>query len=268
MEPTLSIKQPVVDTTRKRVLTGIVLIGVITVCIYAGAPGFLVLVLFLNEMGLLEYQRLVRRAGFPLQPITAPLISLMALFAIWFTAVQHLSYSPLFFFLLVPFLVLIMEIFRKSETPFQNAALCVLGLAWISLSLALFLLTGFLPWKNGDYQPQLIMGYFLLLWSSDSGAYLVGKTIGKHKLLPRVSPHKTWEGSFGGLLAACITAFINHFLFASISLAQWQFIAVVVVITGTLGDLAKSKLKRSVGVKDAGTLLPGHGGILDRFDSL
>jgi phosphatidate cytidylyltransferase len=268
MDSTHSMKQPSVDTTRKRVLTGVVLIGVISLCVYAGAPGFLILILFLNEMGLLEYQRLVRMAGYPLPQLTAPLISLVGLLTVWFTTVQHFSFGPLLFFLPAPFLVLTIEIFRKSETPFQNAALCVLGLVWISLPLALFLLTGFLPLKNGNYQPQFVMGYFTLLWCSDSGAYLVGKSIGKHKLLPRVSPNKTWEGSLGGLLAALIAAFLNYSLFGAFSLAQWLTLAFVVVITGTIGDLAKSKLKRCVGVKDAGTLLPGHGGILDRFDSL
>lgn len=268
MDSTLEMNQSTFDSLRKRILTGLVLIGIISVCVYAGALGFLVLILFLNEAGLLEYQRLVRRAGFQVQQVTAPLISFAGLIVVWLTATQQFSYGPLLFFLLAPILVLFIEVFRKTVTPFENAALCVLGLIWVSLPFALFMLTGFLPLTSGNYQPQFIISYFILLWSSDSGAFFMGKSIGKHKLLPRVSPNKTWEGSLGGLLASFVAAFLNHLLFESFSLAHWIALAVLVVITGTLGDLAKSILKRSVGVKDAGTLLPGHGGILDRFDSL
>lgn len=268
MDTTLEMNQPTFDSLRKRMLTGLVLTGIISLCVYTGAVGILVLVLFLNEAGLLEYQRLVRRAGFQVQQVTAPLLSFAGLVVVWLAATQHASYGSLLFFLLAPVLVLLIEVFRKNATPFENAALSLLGLSWISLPLALFVLTGFLPLSSGDYQPQVIMGYFIFLWSSDSGAFLVGKTIGTHKLLPRVSPNKTWEGSLGGLLASFAAAFLNQLLFETFSLAQWLVLAVLVVITGTLGDLVKSVLKRSIGVKDAGTLLPGHGGILDRFDSL
>ncbi len=108
----------------------------------------------------------------------------------------------------------------------------------------------------------------LLLWASDSGAYFSGKTFGKHKLFPRISPGKTWEGWFGGTLAAILVGYILSRFFLDLNLPQWLGIAVIVSIFGVLGDLIESLLKRSLQVKDSGTLIPGHGGILDRFDSL
>ncbi|MES2396611.1 MAG: phosphatidate cytidylyltransferase, partial [Bacteroidota bacterium] len=103
---------------------------------------------------------------------------------------------------------------------------------------------------------------------NDSGAYLVGSAIGKHKLFLRVSPGKTWEGSVGGAIASYGVAYLISGWYTSISRLDWMVIATILIVIGTLGDLVKSIFKRSLNVKDSGTILPGHGGILDRFDSL
>ena len=102
----------------------------------------------------------------------------------------------------------------------------------------------------------------------DSGAFFIGKLIGKHYLFKRISPKKTWEGSIGGFLAAGLAGFLNFILFEGLLLSQWLLLALIINLTGSFGDLTKSMLKRSAGVKDSGNILPGHGGILDRFDSL
>jgi phosphatidate cytidylyltransferase len=125
-----------------------------------------------------------------------------------------------------------------------------------------------IPYKDNEFAKFLIMGIFILIWINDSFAYLVGKTLGRTKLFPSVSPKKTVEGSVGGFVFTIIGTFILAKHEPILNLEQWLIIAVVVVIFGNLGDLVESKLKRHAGVKDSGAILPGHGGLLDRLDSL
>lgn len=126
-----------------------------------------------------------------------------------------------------------------------------------------------------DYNPKIIIGLFILVWTNDTFAYIVGKSIGKHKLLERISPKKTIEGFVGGIIFAVIAGFlISKFYikaspeFSDRSILIWTTIAVIVGVIGTIGDLIESKFKRIAGVKDSGKIMPGHGGILDRLDSV
>jgi phosphatidate cytidylyltransferase len=117
------------------------------------------------------------------------------------------------------------------------------------------------------FSPGIIIGFFLLIWANDTGAYLAGVTFGKHKLFERISPAKTWEGFFGGIVLVVIVAWLLSGWLGVVGRTQWLIIAVIVSIAGTYGDLIESMLKRSMGVKDSGNIMPGHGGFLDRFDS-
>lgn len=128
---------------------------------------------------------------------------------------------------------------------------------------------------TNDYNPKIILGLFILIWTNDTFAYLVGKSIGKHKLFERVSPKKTIEGFLGGAVFAAFAGFLISKLyiqpkpeFSTMSIIIWTTIAVIVSIFGTIGDLIESKFKRIAGVKDSGSIMPGHGGILDRLDSV
>jgi phosphatidate cytidylyltransferase len=114
----------------------------------------------------------------------------------------------------------------------------------------------------------MVIGYLVILWLNDTGAYFIGSLLGKHRLFERISPKKSWEGSIGGAALSLITAWAVSLVFTDISLWKWLVMAGIISITGTLGDLVESMLKRSLDVKDSGSLLPGHGGILDRFDAV
>jgi len=164
--------------------------------------------------------------------------------------------------------IFIRELYKNSSTPFQNLALTFFGVAYITVPIIFFEGIAFLPLKEGFYKPEIILGYFVLLWVSDSGAYATGSLVGKHKLFERISPKKTWEGSIGGAVLTFTAAYFISSIMKEVSLRDWLAISLIIVVTGTYGDLFKSLLKRSAHVKDAGNLLPGHGGFLDRFDSL
>ena len=122
---------------------------------------------------------------------------------------------------------------------------------------------------NGYYDASIILGCFILIWVNDSFAYMVGKKFGKQKLFYSISPHKTVEGFLGGLLFCCISAsIVSRYVDDSISTSNWLTMAIIVSVFGTLGDLIESKFKRESNVKDSGKIMPGHGGILDRLDSI
>lgn len=172
--------------------------------------------------------------------------------------------SSVLFFPFV-FLAFIYELFSKSERPFMNVAYIVLGMVYIG---APFALLDFIAFEGDKFYANTVLGLLLLSWANDSGAYLVGSLIGKTKLIPRISPNKTWEGSIGGVAITFLCAWLLcSFLDDGLRLIDWLVLAAIVSIFGSMGDLVESMLKRTAGVKDSGRLMPGHGGLLDRFDA-
>ncbi|HEX2969895.1 MAG TPA: phosphatidate cytidylyltransferase [Bacteroidales bacterium] len=175
----------------------------------------------------------------------------------------------------IVFAIIISELYRKEENPFDNLAHTFFGILYCVLPFSLFSFSSFEHngigslLKHGDliFSPGIVIGFFLLVWANDTGAYLTGMSIGKHKLFERISPKKTWEGFCGGLIAAVIAAWFLGAWLGVVGRISWIFIALIVSIVGTYGDLVESMLKRSYGIKDSGSILPGHGGFLDRFDS-
>jgi phosphatidate cytidylyltransferase len=119
-----------------------------------------------------------------------------------------------------------------------------------------------------SFQPQRVLGMIFFIWINDTGAYLVGSFIGKHKLYEKISPNKTWEGTLGGAVLAMGLSYVVYLIFPQLAYIHWFIISIIVSVFGTFGDLVESMLKRMAGVKDSGKLMPGHGGVLDRFDSL
>lgn len=176
---------------------------------------------------------------------------------------QFIVLSSFALFLLI-FLIFIYELFSKSEKPFNNLAFIVLGMIYIGFPFALL---SFVAMGRGSYYPNIVFGLLLVTWCSDTAAYLVGSMFGKTPLLPRISPKKTWEGTLGGAMVTLLFTFVLSQFITELSLVNWFFIAFIIIIFGGFGDLIESMLKRSFQIKDSGRLLPGHGGILDRFDA-
>ncbi len=176
----------------------------------------------------------------------------------------------------IPYLITILyliisELFTKAPNPINNWAYTMLSQMYIALPMSTINILAFQAGGEQPYNPLLPLSIFIFLWVNDSGAYCVGSLLGRHKLFPRVSPGKTWEGSVGGgvlvLVAAAVIGWLTGDDAASLSVPVWMGLGLVVVVFGTLGDLVESLFKRTLGVKDSGNILPGHGGMLDRFDS-
>lgn len=154
---------------------------------------------------------------------------------------------------------------KKDLKPFANIAFTFMGIIYVSLPFSLLNIAVFF---KGGYSYHVILGSMLILWASDTGAYFSGKTFGKRKLFQRISPKKTWEGSIGGAMLGVGVGIAFSFLLTDLPLWKWVCISVLIVVAGTYGDLVESLFKRSINIKDSGKSIPGHGGFLDRFDSL
>jgi phosphatidate cytidylyltransferase len=181
------------------------------------------------------------------------------------------------FLILIPLMLLVMgiELYRKQEKPFDSLAHTFLSLFYTALPFSMFPFAAFsrnglnslLPHEGVLFSPGIIIGFFLLIWANDTGAYLTGISFGRTKLFERISPKKTWEGFLGGVILAVLVAWLLSGWLGVVTKMQWIVISIIISIAGTYGDLIESMLKRSAGVKDSGNILPGHGGFLDRFDS-
>ena len=178
-------------------------------------------------------------------------------------------------YLLTIIYLLVSELYLKAEHPIHDWAYTMLAQLYIALPLATVNVLAFRQTPDGDiaYYYLLPLSVFIFLWTSDTGAYVSGSLFGRHKLFPRVSPAKTWEGSIGGGILTLIVAILIGVIdqrgghLAGLNLAEWAGLGFVVCLFGTWGDLVESLFKRTLGVKDSGSILPGHGGMLDRFDS-
>jgi len=222
-----------------------------------------------------EYYLMVRKTGVKVQMINgiitgAALYIISTIIAAGYAAWEY--YLTLF---LMIFIIMITELYRKQEKPFDSLAQTFFALVWIAIPFSLFPFSAFSRTglnsilAHGDmvFSPAIVIGFLLLLWTNDTAAYLSGITIGQHRLMERISPKKSWEGFIGGLIITALAAWLLSGWLGVVNKAGWIFISVIISVAGTYGDLAESMLKRSMNVKDSGTILPGHGGFLDRFDS-
>lgn len=170
--------------------------------------------------------------------------------------------------LLFPFslLILIASLYDKADMAFQTSSNVIFALVYVVLPFILFVQLAFLP--TGKYEFTIPLSVMFFLWAGDTGAYFVGRSLGRKKLFERISPKKTWEGTGGGLLFVMAMAYVISINFTVFDFEHWLAIAVITFIFGAFGDLVESMFKRNIGIKDSGRLIPGHGGFLDRFDGL
>ena len=264
-----------------RTLTGVAFVAVLVASIVYSPFSFGALFAVVSALSTMEFCNIVnKQAGVQTNVFISILASLMLFFAIfayscgYANAVLLMPSSVFLPYLLTIIYLLVSQLYSGRENALASWAFTMMGQLYVALPFALLNCIAFVPYPQSSMGTAYIFMYplavFLFLWSSDSGAYCVGSLLGKkipYRLFPSISPNKSWIGSIGGtLLAVGVGAIISCFE-PSLTLLQWMGFGLVVAIFGTWGDLVESQIKRQLGIKDSGNVLPGHGGMLDRFDS-
>ncbi len=232
------------------------------------SQSFGALLLAITIGSIYEFNRIARTLGYePLEVMNIATSILIFAFAYdgFFNSSELSIPIALFLMLLIP-LIFVVELFKMRANPIINIALTLMPLLYIAVPLAL--LVG-IPIQicDGEWSPIVMLAYFVVVWSNDVFAYMFGVAFGRHQLCATISPKKSWEGFAGGVIGSvAISVVVAKYLGHDVAL--WVGIALVATLTGVLGDLVESMFKRSVAIKDSGSLMPGHGGWLDRFDSL
>lgn len=249
----------------KRSLTGTVFIVSILGSIYLNTHITIAVFGLYLLMGLLEYNNFFKNEESISIPVNLFLFVGLSIYFILSESFNELiPVASVFLIFPLLFVYFIIEIWRKKENPLFNLGTAIFGFVYLVLPFVLLIL---LTQQTTILSPVLT-GMFLLIWANDSFAYLSGRFFGKHKLLERISPKKTWEGVIGGFVFTILFSLLTaHYLDASQDYVFWVVTAIIVVPCAILGDLLESLFKRSLDIKDSGTILPGHGGILDRFDA-
>lgn len=244
-----------------RAISGLVYAAIFIFAIVFSSETYIALITLFGSISLWEFTRIINTKGswvFIGVFITTILLNYF----------DVLSFEKVIYLLVVCSLhsvYLIIDLYSKNFVGYRQITKFFIIINYIILS---FFFLAFLPFIDGEYQPELIIYVILIIWANDSFAYIIGKNIGKRKLFERISPKKTIEGFIGGLLFSIITGLIIGFYSNFFSVFNWIIIAIITSILGTYGDLIESKFKRQANVKDSGTIMPGHGGLLDRLDSL
>lgn len=250
-----------------RTISGALYVALVMLSIFSGSFGQVFLAAFLVMASIIEWMRFDKKFSDISFPATLAIGSIL-LSIYCFTGIFEVGPEQarwLKALLIIMFMTLIMNLaFNSNEVP-RKLFHTIFGMVYIGLPL---LILPMIPEYNGGNHPWMLASVFILIWCNDTFAYLTGRSFGKHKLYERISPNKTWEGFAGGVIAAIIASSIMSYYLTFMPLIGWIGLALIVVIFGTVGDLFESALKRSFNLKDSGSFMPGHGGILDRIDSL
>ncbi|WP_033149078.1 phosphatidate cytidylyltransferase [Prevotella sp. P6B1] len=259
-----------------RTITGVLFVAVL-VCSFLRPQAMVLLFALITGLTIWEFTGLVNdREKVMVNRLISTVAGVYFFFAMaGFTS--ELTPSAVF----IPYLVsiiylMVAELYLKNEDPIHNWAYTMMAQLYIALPFSLLNTLAFHSTLQGfvAYDAILPLSVFVFLWLNDTGAYLCGSLLGKHKLFPRISPGKSWEGSIGGGILVMAVAVLVGYLTDKYQLNQlgltaieWAGLGLTVVVFGTWGDLVESLFKRTLGIKDSGNILPGHGGMLDRFDS-
>lgn len=259
----------------KRIFTGFLFVTILAFCIVKGPIWFAGLFALCTIITSWEFVSLMNKKKETEISILWTVVASISLFgAIFRSCIGYINFVSFMPFILSLIIIFVRELYRNKKSPIINMALGIMPILYIALPFSLLSVLAFIPNRVSgmtEYSFVIPLTLFIFIWSNDVGAYIIGCSIGKHKLFERISPKKTWEGSIGGTSFTIIAAILLHrFLpiwYGNISVWIWIGMAFIVVIFGTWGDLVESMIKRELQIKDSGKTLPGHGGFLDRFDS-
>lgn len=255
----------------QRAITGVIFVAVLVGCILGGPISFTILFALISALTINEFGNIVNRMEHT--RMNKPISILAGLFL--FLCFGYIGVVPGANEIFIPYLFLILylfisELYKKQPNPLNNWAYAMMSQIYIALSFALLNVLAYhsnATESVSQYNPILPLSIFIFNWVNDTGAYCTGMLFGKHRLFERISPKKSWEGSIGGAVFSIIAAIVLAHFFTFLSTGVWIGLGLTVVVFGTWGDLTESLMKRTLGIKDSGNILPGHGGMLDRFDS-
>lgn len=256
-----------------RSLTGLLFISIIVAGIFVSQHTFFAVFALATGITLHEFYKITGKGEVSNSTLIPNILGGVYLYAILFLQQSQqlpMATTKLFAPYLLYFIyTMVYQLYAKRKNPIEEWARSFLGHLYIAVPMGLL---SHIAYQNSIegvvYCPYLMLSFFSFIWINDTGAFLVGVTFGKHRLFERISPKKSWEGFFGGMLFVVAAGYGASLLSPTLTTVQWVGFALVVSITSTLGDLCESLLKRTLTVKDSGTILPGHGGMLDRFDSV
>lgn len=249
-----------------RSITGLVFISLLIFSVFYSETAILAVFTVFGLLCLSEFSKLIHLKGFIQYLI---FLFTLGIFVFWKQLQPEIQIEEATLILLVfsifVSLFLIRDLFTKKAIPLFKFKKYLLTTFYLSSGFAFLLL---IPLATNNHQPYIILGSFILVWVNDSFAYITGKNFGRQKLFASISPKKTVEGFLGGLLFSCIASYFIAKFTETLSFGSWLMLAIIISSIGTIGDLIQSKFKRQANVKDSGSILPGHGGIFDRLDSM
>lgn len=255
----------------QRAITGVIFVAVLIGCIIGGPLSFGILFCLISALAIVEFCQLMNQLEDVQVNRNICTLGSIALFLCFFFYGMNPAETGIFIpYLAILIYLFISELYLKKKNPINNWAYAMFSQLYVALPFALLNVLAFQTngtTSDSQYLFILPLSIFIFNWVNDTGAYCTGMLLGKHPLFKRISPKKSWEGSIGGCVFSIAAAFALAHFFPIMSTAKWVGMGITVVIFGTWGDLTESLMKRQLGIKDSGNILPGHGGMLDRFDS-
>lgn len=248
----------------KRTISGVVFVAIVLSALFFGEYSFFGVFLIFMTGCLVEFYRLIHKMNSQPQMLLGVIIGVSFFAWVFCYSIDAVEFFTIYAFVALLIALFIIEIYRGYEKPIHNIAFTIMGLVYI---VAPFSLLNFIVISNDTYNPKYLLAMLLMVWGNDTGAYLTGVSIGKHKMFPRISPKKSWEGFFGGVVFTAIVAFLISLYYTEVAMHHWFILGAIASVFAVFGDLLESMFKRAVGVKDSGKFMPGHGGLLDRFDA-
>lgn len=255
----------------QRAITGLIFVAVLIGCIIGSPLSFGLLFSIISAMATAEFCNLMNKHEGVCVNRNICVLGSVSLFLCFFYYGMNPAQTGIFIpYLIITIYLMVSELYLKKKHPLNSLAYAMLSQIYVGLPFALLNVLAFHSngWDSvSEYQFILPLSIFAFNWINDTGAYCTGMLLGKHPLFKRISPKKSWEGSIGGAVFSIAGAFALAHFFPIMSTVAWVGMGLTVVVFGTWGDLTESLMKRHLGIKDSGNILPGHGGMLDRFDS-
>ncbi len=256
------------NTFLTRTISGAFYAAIILGAIFTGPAVFGLLMMVFLILAILEFSRITKATGYaPALPLL--MVSSLVVYLAGFLVTQHLLSAGSFLLAMVILpAAILLQVFSSQKGRMERIGMLLLGVTYLTVPLLLLNLLYYQDFAFEDPAPSLLLGLFLIIWINDTFAYITGSLIGRNKLAASISPQKTVEGALGGLAFSLAGGYALAMIFPQQTVPQWMIISIITVIFGTFGDLFESVLKRRAGIKESGNIIPGHGGILDRIDSI